>query len=166
MKNPIIILGSSRSDGNTQKLAAALSNGSIPIVDLSQLNISPYDYEHKNSGDDYFELMEKLRLYDPVILATPVYWYTMSAIMKIFIDRLSDLLSIRKELGRALAGKHIFVLASYGTSFPDGFEEPFRQTFSYLKMKYCGCFYHHAKHSIDGTVSSDLAKFREQFFLD
>jgi multimeric flavodoxin WrbA len=32
--------------------------------------------------------------HDQIILATPIYWYAVSAAMKNFLDRLSDLLEL------------------------------------------------------------------------
>lgn len=59
-------------------------------------------------NDDYLNLMKQiLEKYETLILATPVYWYSMSGIMKVFFDRLTDLLTIEKELGRKLRGKKI-----------------------------------------------------------
>lgn len=55
---------------------------------------------------DYLNLMKQiLDKYETLILATPVYWYSMSGIMKVFFDRLTDLLTIEKEFGRKLRGK-------------------------------------------------------------
>jgi multimeric flavodoxin WrbA len=145
MNKAIIIFGSSRSEGNTKKAIDALnSDNSMPVMDLSKMRISPYDYEHKNQNDDYLGLMEKILTYDTIILATPVYWYTMSAYMKIFIDRLSDCLGIRKDIGKGLAGKHVFIVASYGTSLPEHFDTPVRETCKYMKMQYGGCFLYYA----------------------
>jgi hypothetical protein len=58
------------------------------------------------------------------------------------MDRLSDLITIRKDLGRKLRGKSMAILAS-GTDddLPEGFEAPFRLTADYLGMKYIGSFY-------------------------
>jgi len=145
MNNPIIIFGSSRSGGDTRKAIDELnSDGTIPIVELRNLDITPYDYDHKNQNDDYLPLMEKVVTHDQIILATPVYWYTMSATMKIFIDRLSDLLRLRQDLGRGLAQTEVYVLTSYSTTVPQGFEESFSQTCAYMDMIYNGCFYYHA----------------------
>ena len=47
----------------------------------------------------------------------------------------------RKDLGRKLRGKKLFVIASFGTSLPKGFEDPFAQTCEYSGMKYQGCSY-------------------------
>lgn len=139
MTNPIIISGSSRSLGKTHKaVLQIIGEHKVPVINLHSLNIAPYDYEYHNRNDDYLPLMERVTNHDIIILATPVYWYTMSATMKIFIDRLSDLLDIRKDLGRKLRGKKLFVIASFNTSLPRGFEDAFEQTCQYLGMEYKG----------------------------
>ena len=139
---PIIIFGSSKSRGQTwNSLQLFKGSRDIPIVELSELNISFFDYEHKNQSDDYIPLMERVLEHDPIILATPVYWYTMSAQMKVFIDRLSDCLAIRKDIGRKLKGKKMYVITTFSTSLPEGFEEAFRQTCDYMDMSYQGCLY-------------------------
>lgn len=140
----IIVFGSSRSDGNTKKAIDELNqDGLMPVADLRKIKISPYDYDHNNQDDDYLGLMERILNYDAIVLATPVYWYTMSAQMKIFIDRLSDCIRIRKDIGRSLAGKSVYILAS-STSLPESFEKPFIATCNYMKMRYGGCFLHYS----------------------
>jgi len=145
MLKPIIIYGSSRSKGETFGLVqtATKEHPDIPIIDLNNHSISFYDYEYKNQNDDYLRVMEQVTAHDLIILATPVYWYSMSAQMKVFIDRLSDLLHLRKDLGRKLRGKRLFVLASFNTSHPVGFEDPFRQTCGYMGMQYEGCCFYY-----------------------
>ena len=140
MNNPIIILGSSRSLGETSKAVNLIfGDHDIKIIDLGNLKIAPYDYEYRNKDDDYIPLMEEVTEHELIILATPIYWYSMSATMKIFIDRLSDLLHFRKDLGRKLRGKKLFVISSFSTSLPKGFEDAFSQTCEYLGMQYLGC---------------------------
>jgi multimeric flavodoxin WrbA len=135
----IIILGSSRSNGNTRKaIDTVIGNAAIPVVDLLPLNINGYDYEHSNQDDDFIPLMERILKFETIILATPVYWYTMSWLMKIFLDRITDLLKIRKDLGRQLRGKKLFVVASFNDSLPKGFEDTFSQICEYLGMDYLG----------------------------
>ncbi len=150
MNNPIIILGSSRSFGETRKAVdLIIGDRNIKIVDLRDLNISLYDYEHNNKDDDYIPLMEEVIEHELIILATPVYWYSMSATMKIFIDRISDLLTFRKDLGRKLRGKKLFVISSFSTSMPQGFEDAFSQTCEYLGMQYQGCSFIYNGNNID-----------------
>ena len=43
--------------------------------------------------------------YDTWIFVTPVYWYSMSGQMKIFLDRITDLLKWHKDEGRKIRGK-------------------------------------------------------------
>ena len=146
MHKTIIILGSSRSDGNTKKAVAELNaRKKMMLVDLNTLQISPYDYEHKNQNDDYLRLMEKILDYDSIVLATPIYWYTMSTQMKIFIDRLTDCITLRKDIGRSLKDKKIYLLTSSGSpNLPEGFEDSFKNICQYMNMDYKGCFLHYS----------------------
>lgn len=161
MNNPIIIMGSSRSFGETRKsIDLIIDEKDISIIDLKTLDISQFDYDYLNSKDDYIPLMEKItQENDLIILATPVYWYSMSAIMKIFIDRVSDLISIRKDIGRKLRGKKLFVIASFSTSLPRGFEDSFSQTCKYLGIEYKGCsFIYHGKDQVLLEANKDQIK--------
>lgn len=161
--NPIIIFGSSRSDGHTLKaIKTVIQDTPIPIVDLRDLNIAQYDYTYANAKDDFIPLAEKMVRYNPIILATPVYWYSMSASLKTFIDRWSDLLDIRKDIGRRLAGKDLYVISSYGESIPRGFEDAFSQTCEYLDMQYRGCYYFYSGDNLELTRKN--APLATQFF--
>ncbi|MBA4119008.1 MAG: FMN reductase [Candidatus Puniceispirillum sp.] len=134
-----IIFGSSRSFGKTRAVIDdLLSPSKINLFDLNSYKISPFDYDHANRHDDFMPLIERLLHYDTWIIATPVYWYNMSTQHKIFFDRFSDLLTIRKDLGRQLRGKKLFVIASFGDSYPQGFEDTFKQICDYLGMAYLG----------------------------
>jgi hypothetical protein len=62
----------------------------------------------------------------------------MSTQHKIFFDRFSDLLTIRKDLGRQLREKGLFVIASCGSSYPRGFKDTFEQMCDYLGVTYLG----------------------------
>ena len=162
MHKTIIILGSARSDGNTKKAVAELNiDKKMILVDLNNLQISPYDYENKNKNDDYSKLMENILDYDSIILATPIYWYTMSAQMKIFIDRLTDCITIRKDIGRKLKGKKIYLLASSGSpNLPEGFEDTFKNICQYMKMNYKGCFLHYSGSNENFTNrNKEITKF-------
>jgi len=137
----LIILGSSRNDGDTKSLTNELVRKSNwDLIDLNDYNISYFDYEHKNANDDYLTLMRQIiDKYDTLIFATPVYWYSMSGIMKVFFDRITDLLTIEKELGRKLRGKKMAVMScSIGNNLGDTFWLPFSETANYLGMEYIG----------------------------
>ncbi|WP_343696304.1 flavodoxin family protein [Flavobacterium sp.] len=137
----VIILGSSRKNGNTTKIVDEISKEHhIDVVNLSDYNISYYDYESKNIDDDFLPLIRRiLEEYDTLIFATPVYWYNMSGIMKVFFDRISDLIRIEKETGRKLRGKKIGVITnSHDNEIEDSFYIPFQKSADYLGMEYLG----------------------------
>ncbi len=137
----VIILGSSRSGGNTANIATIISKKyNIDVIDLNKYNITYYDYESKNLGDDFLPLIKSIiDKYDTLIFATPVYWYNMSGIMKVFFDRFSDLIRIEKETGRKLKGKNMFVISnSHDDKIAKSFYIPFQKSANYLGMNYTG----------------------------
>lgn len=137
----VVIVGSSRTDGNTARIVTELIKQSEwDIINLNEYNFSYYDYEHKNSHDDYLPLIRQIiDKYDTLIFATPVYWYAMSGIMKVFFDRFTDLLTIEKELGRKLRGKNMGVIScSKGNNLGDNFWLPFSASANHLGMNYLG----------------------------
>ncbi|WP_337968078.1 flavodoxin family protein [uncultured Flavobacterium sp.] len=137
----VIILGSSRKNGNTTRIVDEISKDTgIDVIDLSDYSISYYDYESKNKEDDFLPLIRRiLEQYDTLIFATPIYWYNMSGIMKVFFDRFSDLIRIEKETGRKLRGKKIGVISnSHDNEIEESFYIPFKKSADYLGMEYLG----------------------------
>ena len=137
----VIIVGSSRSNGNTSKIVSKVSTQiNADVIDLRDYTISYYDYENKNIEDDFLPLMKSIiEKYDILIFATPVYWYSMSGIMKVFFDRFSDLIRIEKDLGRKLRGKNMYVISNSDDDTLDyDFYLPFRLSANYLGITYLG----------------------------
>ena len=62
----------------------------IEVVDLATKRLSAYDYEHRNRDDDFEPLMTRVLEFERVIFASPVYWYSVSPPMKVFLDRIAD----------------------------------------------------------------------------
>lgn len=152
----IVIAGSSRNDGATEKLMhdmAALF--ALEVIDLNNYQFDYYDYEGKNRRDDFLPLMRNLiDNYDVLIFLTPVYWYAMSGIMKVFFDRITDLLTIEKDLGRKLRGKSMAALSvSLGGNIGEYFWLPFSESAKYLGMHYLGHL-----HTIEGHDESEKLK--------
>ena len=142
---PCIILGSSRSHGDTRHAVdCVIKQRPARLVDLNDYQISYYDYQHANSNDDFIPLIKQLLAHQQWVFATPVYWYTMSAIMKTFLDRITDLLTIEKDLGRQLRGKDAYVISCDGGERTQAFEEIFQKSFDYLGMNYKGTLYYYS----------------------
>ncbi len=98
--NILAIVGSPRLKGNTNYLVdlalneAKITGAKTDKIILSQYKIKPC-YGHINCAslekcphkDDGAWILDKFREADAVILATPVYYYNVTAQMKTFIDR-------------------------------------------------------------------------------
>lgn len=145
----IVIDSSHRPDGNTSKICKLLAQQvEVEVKHLVAYDIGHYDYQFRNAEDDFIPLIKEVATYDTIILATPVYWYTMSGRLKVFLDRISDCLTTEKAIGRSLAGKSLGVL-SCGSREGSilGFFEPFKLTADYLDMNYIG--------SVETWIDSD-----------
>lgn len=141
MKNVLIVLGSSRSHGDTRQLVNyILEKTDWDFLDLRALDFTTYDYEYKNEDDDFYKIIvPKILAADLIIYATPVYWYTMSAVMKKLFDRYSDLLRVNKPQGRQLRGKSTATLScASDDELIKGFYMPFVESADYLGMNYIG----------------------------
>ena len=138
MNSAIAIIGSSRRNGNTGKLIDLISRElNIEVIDLNTKYITPFDYEHKNFDDDFLPTMNHILNFNNIIFASPVYWYSMSAQMKVFIDRMSDFLSLEelKDIGRQLRSKTGYIVStSISEKADSSFLDSFTNTFDYLGM--------------------------------
>lgn len=157
----VIILGSARKDGEAEKLAKTLAHESgWDLVNLLDYNISQYDYEHLNRNDDFIPLMERIiGNYQTLVFVSLVYWYSMSGIMKMFFDRITDLLTIEKDLGRNLRGKKMAAISSsYGDNLEEQFWLPFQRSAEYL-----GMYFKASLHTKAGALEEEeILKFIEQ----
>ncbi len=155
MLSTIAIFASARRNGNTGRLMDRIANElQIEVVDLAEKSISAFDYEHRNRNDDFEPLMDYVLGFEQIIFASPVYWYAVAPPMKIFIDRISDLLDLPDllERGRRFRSKTAYVVCtSVYDEVPTPFLGAFLETFSYLGMRYGGCA--HAN-CIDGYMPS------------
>ncbi|MDH3709134.1 MAG: NAD(P)H-dependent oxidoreductase [Cyclobacteriaceae bacterium] len=166
MGNVALVEGSSRSNGDTRRLTDHLLQNQTQWVrfDLNQFNIEHYDYSYQNRHDDFLQLAQQLLTFPKILLVSPVYWYAVSGRMKVFMDRISDLLDHpNKDLGRQFRGKVMGSLScSRDPNLVPGFEMPLRETAQYLGMDYVGHF--HAwvvENSIPAAAAEQLNRLVE-----
>ncbi|MBN1381578.1 MAG: flavodoxin family protein [Deltaproteobacteria bacterium] len=129
-KRVLVILGSPRKKGNSAILAEKISKGAksvgaeVESVFLQGLNISPcrscYTCQRPDTKgcaikDDMQDIFQKLIKSDAWVIASPVYWFSMSAQTKIFMDRLFVLSAYTKD---PFSGKKIAIAMSYGDVDP------------------------------------------------
>ena len=116
-----MLVGSVRREGNTELLAKAFAEGAgkrheVELVSVADYSIHPclgcnrcYSAEGNRcvQQDDMEKIYEKLKGADTLVIASPVYFYGVSAQLKALIDRLHT--PMRKQfpirrLGLILAG--------------------------------------------------------------
>ncbi len=102
MSRIVILIGSMRKDGNTDLLAKAFAEGAsknniVEIVSVADYKVNPcigcnscFTREGNKcfQKDDMAEIYKKLKVADMVVIASPVYFYGISAELKAIIDRL------------------------------------------------------------------------------
>lgn len=102
MSRIVILSGSPRKNGNTELLVNAFIKGaeqknSIDVLSVSELKINPCigcnscfeNVVHDCFQDDDMNIVyEKLKTADIAVIASPVYFYGISAQLKAMIDRL------------------------------------------------------------------------------
>lgn len=100
-KNVLVLCASPRKGGNSDALAGEFSRGAkqagnkIESIYLRDKNINyciACDSCGSSGGacfqsDDMVKILDKMIAADVIVMATPVYFYTMSAQMKTLIDR-------------------------------------------------------------------------------
>lgn len=158
----VILLGSARSDGNTSQVAAAFARISgFKLIDLRDMHIGYFDYGLPDRKDDFLPLMRQLVEFDLIVFATPVYWYAMSAIMKNFFDRITDVMKWHTDLGSRLRGKSMAMISCGSRDgIEDAFAHPFINTADYLGMHYLGDVHTWVgKNGMSGEVTGRLKAF-------
>ena len=112
--------------------------------------------------DDMQILYPKLWEADAVVYASPVYWFTFSAQMKLFMDRcygMGDDTDEPKE--HALAGKRIGIVLTYGGDDP--FDSgavnairTFQDMFNYIPAEIVGVVYGYASDAGEIRKNEDV----------
>ena len=154
----VVLLGSPRKKGNSAILAAQIAKGAkaagakVETIYLQGLKIAPCRscyacQKEKSRGcaikDEMQALYPKLLAAGAWVIASPVYWFTMSAQTKIFMDRCFALPAYVKN---PFAGKRIAIAMSYGDADPFGSGcvnalRTFQDAFNYTGAKIVGMVY-------------------------
>lgn len=140
----IIVEASPRHNGNSTLLAREVASGArslgaeVETVHLRDMKIIPciacdacQISLEKNCAlyDDMNDIYPRLRAADAIVYATPIYWFTVSGQIKLFMDRCYALTYLKSEVEEDgaepvctmesdLCGKKFGVVLTYGDADP------------------------------------------------
>jgi multimeric flavodoxin WrbA len=129
-KRILVFMGSPRREGNSSILAKKVAEGAeaagaeVESFFLHEMNVRPCDAcdvcRDKTEtdcilSDDLLEVFPKLRQADGIVIASPVYWFTVSAQTKLFMDRWY---ALGGPEGYALKGKRFGIVLTYADEDP------------------------------------------------
>lgn len=174
-KKIVILMGSPRKEGNSATLAKQVTKGAkatgaeVESFYLHTMNIQPCtacDECREETGkdcvidDDMQILYPKLRRADAVLIASPIYWFTISAQTKLFMDRWYALGGPQEEYA-AFAGKRIGIVLTYADvdPFVSGAVNAlrtFQDAFNYVGAKIVGMIYGSASEAGEIQNNRDL----------
>jgi multimeric flavodoxin WrbA len=177
-KKVLVLLGSPRKKGNSTTLAKQIIQGAeskgamVETVFLNGLKIKPcqgcYSCRKPDSkgcivDDDMQTLYPKLQDSDVWVIASPVYWFSMSAQTKLFMDRCFAMLNDSME-ENPFFNKQIAIAMSYGDS--DAFNSgcvnalrSFQDAYNYVGAKIVGMVYGSAEEP--GEIKSNLSLMKQ-----
>ena len=171
-KRVLVLLGSPRKKGNSSILAEQIIQGAesvgakVETIHLHGMKIAPcqscYTCQKRDSkgcaiDDDMQTIYQKLIENEAWVIASPVYWFNMSAQTKLFMDRCFALPAYKKD---AFAGKRIAIAMSYGDTdpFTSGCVNAlrsFQDAFRYVGAKIVGMVYGSALDA--GEIKSNVS---------
>lgn len=126
----VIVNSSPRKNGNSVALAERVADGArsvgaeVESFFLHDMDIRPCDAcdvclrdieRDCHIDDDMKGLYPLIRQADALVIAGPVYWFTVSAQTKLFLDRCY---AFHGPQGIALTGKRIGIVLTYGDTDP------------------------------------------------
>jgi multimeric flavodoxin WrbA len=179
-KKVLVLLGSPRRKGNSAILADQITKGvksakgKVETIYLHGKTIAPckscYACQKKGSTgcsikDDMQEIYPKLIEADAWVIASPVYWFTMSAQTKIFMDRCFALPAYQRN---PFKGKRIAIAMSYGDADPFvsgciNALRTFQDAYGYTKSNIVGMVYGSAMNA--GEIASNEKVMQEAIDL-
>ena len=167
----LVLKGSPRENGNSNTLAEQVVIGAkeagaeVESFLLHQMDIRPCDACDvcQETGvciikDDMQRLYPLLEKADAIVIASPVYWFTLSAQTKLCIDRWY---ALESPQGSTLRGKQIGILLTYGdtdlyTSGGINAIHTFESMFRYIGAEIKGMVYGSANKIGDIEKQPDL----------
>jgi multimeric flavodoxin WrbA len=149
----LFVLGSARTEGNSELLARRAAEQLPPDVEQQWIRLAEYplpdfvDIRHDGpvrapTDDNVKRLLDATLAATDVVIASPVYWYSLSGLTKRYLDYWSDWLRVPGADFRAtMAGRTLWgvsVLAGEEEVVADPLVGSLNNSAAYLGMRFGG----------------------------
>lgn len=105
MEKILFVNSSPNREGNTYRIGEELlKDKEHDVLQMVDYRISQYGQVFED--DEMKDVLKEMDKYDILVIGSPVYWYTVGGMLKIFIDRLYML-----PEAEALRGKKLYLFA-------------------------------------------------------
>jgi len=179
-RDVVIVIGSPRENGNSATLALQAADGvrraggEPQVFRLADMDIRPCracETCQRKKGyccvinDDMRVVYPAMRKACGLVISSPIYWFSVSAQTKLFIDRLYAFVGPK---GHGLTGRRIGILLTYGDAdpFSSGAVNAlrmFQDAFRYIRAPIAGMVYGSANEA--GEIAKDKILMKEAFEL-
>lgn len=176
----LFLLGSARRGGNTEQLARKAAEqlpADVPQqwLHLLDLPLPPFE-DIRHSIGVYPEpvgneriLLEATLAATDIVIASPLYWYSVSASTKLYLDYWSAWLRVPgADFGKRMAGKTLWAISTNSDEDGDRLSQPLidmlRFSAEYMDMYWGGALLGHGNHPGDVTADEAGMEMARRFF--
>jgi len=131
----LILFGSPHLTGKTNKILTEVINSDEQGIEFKRIDILKKDIHHCigcnqcNKGDfsciyddDMVEIYKAIEAADVIILATPIYFNSVTSLMKTMIDRCQRFFNMKVNHGYEFKKKKGILIGTAGSKLPKSFE--------------------------------------------
>ena len=179
-KNFLFILGSARRDGNTEHLARHAARSLPAPVKQTWIHLLDHtlplfeDIRHHETRKYAIASESEKLLHDAtlaatdIVIASPVYWYSISAATKLYLDHWSAWMRLDGVEFRArMAGKTLWAVAALSDDDWSGAQpliETLRLSAEYMKMNWGGVLLGYGNRPADVLQDAPSLERAAKFF--
>jgi len=176
----LFVLGSARLDGNTEHLARRAAETLPENTGRTWLRLIEHqlplfeDIRHHETrkyeitSDSERTLLESTLAATDIVIASPVYWYSVSAATKLYFDHWSGWMRLTDvEFKKRMAPKTLWAISAFSDTDPAGAQpliETIRMTAEYMNMKWGGVLLGYGNRPADVLNDADSMERAANFF--
>ncbi|MEV6417951.1 NAD(P)H-dependent oxidoreductase [Kribbella sp. NPDC051718] len=178
----LFLLGSARPGGNTEALARLAADGLAAEVKqkwvrLAELPLAPFhDLRHEGAGaypeptGNERELLDATLAATDLVIASPLYWYTVSTSVKLYLDYWTAWLRVPGvDFRERMRGKTLWAVTAHTADDPsqvDPLLGTLRLTAEYLGMRWGGELLAYGNRPDEALAGDGVRTAAQQLFAE